>query len=81
MKICVRFFARARDLAGSETCVLDLPQPVCVADVRQAVLLAYPQLQPLAAQLLVAVNSEYAPDHTALSPESEVAMFPPVSGG
>lgn len=81
MTVTVRLFARARDLAGSPTVLVELPQPATVADLRAALLRAKPQLQPLAASLLVAVGAEYAADTAPISPGEEVAVFPPVSGG
>jgi molybdopterin converting factor small subunit len=81
MKISVRLFARARDLAGSPVVDLELSESATVADVRAALLQARPQLQPLAATLLVAVGSEYASDATVVPPGADVACFPPVSGG
>lgn len=81
MKISVRLFARARDLAGSPVVELELRDGATVADLRAALLESRPQLQPLAASLLVAVNSEYASDATVIERTAEVACFPPVSGG
>lgn len=81
MRIAVRLFARARDLAGGPVVELQLPDQATVADLRAALLLARPQLQPLSASLLVAIGSEYASDDAVVPPAAEVACFPPVSGG
>ncbi len=40
----------------------------------------YPALQSLSS-LAVAVDSEYAQDEDTLTPEQEIALIPPVSGG
>lgn len=40
----------------------------------------YPALQSLSS-LAVAVDSEYAQEDDALTPEQEIALIPPVSGG
>ncbi|WP_342646146.1 molybdopterin converting factor subunit 1 [Mucilaginibacter sp. CSA2-8R] len=40
----------------------------------------YPALQSLSS-MAVAVDSEYAQDEDALTPEQEIALIPPVSGG
>jgi molybdopterin converting factor subunit 1 len=81
MKIEVRLFARARDAVGAERVTLELPAEARVGDLRAALAADYPKLAPLAHTLLVAVGTEYADDRSAVSPDSEIACFPPVSGG
>lgn len=81
MNITVRLFARAKDLAGTDHCTLELSPAARVADLRSLMLSKFPALEPIAARLLVAVNSEYAHDQDVLTTDCEVAMFPPVSGG
>lgn len=81
MTITLRFFARARDLAGTDRAMLTLPEDVTVAAVRALLLERYPALASVAGQLLVAVNARYATDDAAVPPGAEVAVFPPVSGG
>ena len=81
MKINVRLFARARDLAGLDHVELDIPAEGCVSDVKRSLAARFPQVSPLVSSLLVAVGTDYADDRTVLSPGVEVACFPPVSGG
>ena len=81
MKLDVRLFARARDAAGAERITVDLPTGARVADLRTALAEQSPNLRPLAPCLLVAIGTDYADDSVALSPQSDVACFPPVSGG
>ena len=81
MKLNVRLFARARDAAGAERLTVELPADARVADLRAALAAQSPNLGALAPCLLVAVGTEYADDRTPLSPQSDVACFPPVSGG
>lgn len=81
MKLEVRLFARARDLAGKETVAVDLPDVACVADLRAALGKQFPGLQPLLASLHVAVGTEYADNDMQIDADSDVACFPPVSGG
>jgi molybdopterin converting factor subunit 1 len=81
MRITVRLFARARDLAGSERVELDIPAAGRVADLKQSLAARFPQVAPMVPGLLVAVGTEYADDRTPLSSGLEVACFPPVSGG
>jgi molybdopterin converting factor subunit 1 len=81
MKVVVRLFARAREAAGAGSLELEVPQPGSVADLRSALLRHCPALKGLASGLLFAVNSEFAADSTPVDAGSEIACFPPVSGG
>lgn len=81
MKVEVRLFARARDAAGGERVTVDLPSGARVGDLRAALATGYPKLARLAPSLLVAVGNEYAGDQAILEEQSEIACFPPVSGG
>ncbi len=81
MTITLRFFARARDLAGTDSGSMTLPEGATVATLRALLLERYPDLAPVSRQLLVAVNARYATDDSPIPPGAEVAVFPPVSGG
>ena len=81
MKVNVQFFARARDRAGPGRVELDVPAPARVAELKQSLGEKFPRVSPLLPNLLVAVGTDYADDRTELSPGSEIACFPPVSGG
>src|SRR5262245_60870781 len=81
MTITVQLFARARDLAGSGRVEVELPPAASVADLKESLARRFPQVSPLVPKLLVAVGTEYADDRTILEPGTEVACFPPVSGG
>lgn len=81
MKLDVKLFARAKDLAGAGTVQLELAEHAKVADLRKALAERIPALSSLAPKLLVAVGTEYADDGMTVNPALEVACFPPVSGG
>ena len=81
MKVEVKLFARARDLAGAPQVTLELPDSGSVRDLRSALAADFPQLSPLVPNLLIAVNSEYVGDADLLAAGAEIACFPPVSGG
>ena len=81
MKIVVRFFARARDLAGAETAALELAEGATVDNLRQLLATAYPRLAGLLERSALAVDAEFAAGSTVLRPGTEVALLPPVSGG
>ena len=81
MKVEVKLFARARDVAGAETVCVEVSDSAKVADLRAALVQKVPELEPLVSSLLVAVGNEYADDQTVLDTSNEIACFPPVSGG
>jgi molybdopterin converting factor subunit 1 len=81
MKVEVKLFARARDVAGADTVSVEVPDSAKVADLRAALALMFPELEPLVPNLLVAVDNQYADDETTLDDSTEIACFPPVSGG
>jgi len=81
MKLEVKLFARAKEIAGTGSVEVELPQESRVADVRVALCERCPDLAPLIGSLLIAVGADYATDGEAIDRESEIACFPPVSGG
>src|SRR4051812_41240419 len=74
VKISVRLFAGLRERAGSDRVELDLPDDARAADV-----LAAMGLEP--GQCIVALDREYAEADARVTPDHEVALIPPVSGG
>ena len=81
MKTVLKLFARARDLAGSPSMELDLPDSATAADLRAALGEQVPALQPILASLLIAVGNDYAVPTTRVAGRTDLAVFPPVSGG
>jgi molybdopterin converting factor subunit 1 len=81
MKVCVRLFARARDLAGQDTVHLEVAAPSTVGQLRRQLAAAIPALRTMLEHCGVAVGSEFANDAVVLPPKAEVAILPPVSGG
>lgn len=76
----VRFFARLRELAGTETDQLRSPIEMRAADVYEAMRTAHPSL-PLRESVRPAINMELADWDAYVSDGDEVAFIPPVSGG
>ncbi|MDA1013648.1 MAG: MoaD/ThiS family protein [Planctomycetota bacterium] len=81
MKLNVKLFARAKDVAGADTVEVELPDQSTVGELRQALTEQFPGLGPIAGSLLIAVGNDYADDFTPLVETLDVACFPPVSGG
>ena len=72
----MRLFAALRERAGSRSVELELPDDAVVGDVWNE--LGFGD-EPDG--LLYAVNRDYAEKSTRISPDDEVALIPPVSGG
>ncbi len=81
MQIHVRLFARARDLAGTDSLEMTLPDGCSVGEAKKLILSQTPELAKLMPQLLIAVDGHYASDQTPLKDGCELACFPAVSGG
>ena len=77
MAITVKYFASLRERMGRGEDRLHPPLPATVEEVWERV----GGLEPLAGNLLVAVNLEYAEADHAVADGDEVAFFPPVTGG
>jgi molybdopterin converting factor small subunit len=78
MRVTVQLFAAARELAGGRELVVDA---ATVGEARRRLVEACPQLAPLAARSLMALNAEYADDAAVVSTGDKLALIPPVSGG
>jgi molybdopterin synthase sulfur carrier subunit len=81
VKVSVRLFAAARELAGTERVTLELSPGTTVEGLKEHLGETLPQLVPLLPQLLVAINGVYAVPEMLIPENAEVACFPPVSGG
>jgi molybdopterin converting factor subunit 1 len=81
MKISVRLFARARDLAGTDVLALDLPEGSTVTELKKQLAVHCPTLIGLLERSALAVNDEFAGDGLILPRGAEIALLPPVSGG
>lgn len=79
------FFAKARELVGrSETRLSVRSSDIVTGEaLKRTVLMAFPNLMPISASVIVALNQEYITDgDTVLLRENdEVAIIPPISGG
>ena len=81
MRLRVHLFARAKDIVGTSSVLLDLPEGVTVGQLRQRLAAAQPALASLLERSALAVNDEFAEDKATLPVGAEVALLPPVSGG
>ena len=81
MQVRVKLFALAKQLANGDNLFVAVPATATVRDVRRGLAEACPALAGLMPQMLIAVDAEYANDATPVTPASEIACIPPVSGG
>lgn len=81
MKVRVKLFAAAKELAGRDDVEIDVPTGATIADARHAVVATVPALEQIVSHSLWAVGTEYVHNNTQLTESSEVALIPPVSGG
>lgn len=81
MRLTVKLFAAARELAGCGELQVELPADADVAALRATLCATAPALAELARRSLIAVNEEYANDATRLTSDDVAALIPPVSGG
>jgi len=81
MILDLKLFAKAKDLAGTDSLAVELPEGATVGDLRTQLHELYPAMSPFIHNLLISVGTDYAQDSQPLSPNVEVACFPPVSGG
>jgi molybdopterin converting factor small subunit len=81
MKVRVKLFAVAKELAARDALTVDVPENATIADVRQGLINAVPALSKILPHSLWAIGTEYVTSHTVVTENSDVAMIPPVSGG
>lgn len=81
MTVQVRLFARYRELAGTGSLQLDVPDKSTALDVFDHVARRFPEMQPMRASTLMAIEAEYVRPETELSEGEELVLMPPVSGG
>lgn len=81
MKVRVKLFAVAKELAGRDELVVDLPAGSSVSVLRNETLRLAPALAQIMPHALWAVGAEYAGNDTIVTEKTEVALIPPVSGG
>jgi molybdopterin converting factor subunit 1 len=81
MKVRVKLFAVAKELAGRDELRVELPWGATIKDLRTTITAVSPALAHIVPHAMWAVGAEYANDNTTLNEKSEIALIPPVSGG
>ena len=80
MKVNVLAFGIAKDIFGSSSIAVELPENGTTQSLKQSLEERYPRLKHIVSYM-VAVNNEYATDESLLTEGDEIAIIPPVSGG
>ena len=80
MKIKISYFGQFRDITGLTEEEIETKDGVTVVELRDQIREKYPRIAAKR-EVLVAVNSSFAPLDTVIKTEDKVAFFPPVSGG
>lgn len=80
-EFAVRLFAAARQLLNRDTLVVQLSPPLTAEHLLAQMAADQPAIASLVHRCRLAVNSEYASRHQAITPNDAIALIPPVSGG
>lgn len=75
----LKTFGIAREILGAREVSLK-SNAETVGMLRTELIHTYPSLGGLGS-IMIAVNRQYAQDDNAISPDDEIAILPPVSGG
>lgn len=81
MKITLRLFSVARDLAGFREQTMEIPAGSCAANILEILQERNPKFSEWQNAIRIAVNQEYVPNDHPLRDGDDVAVIPPVSGG
>ena len=81
MAIRVLFLGPAKDIAKTDSAVLDLRSGATVGEARHALTERFPRLSAGLTKMRLAVNQEFVADAVILRAGDELAVVPPVSGG
>ena len=81
MKVHVQFFSRLRDLAGTSSTDLEVPEGAAAGDLLKILYTKTPALRDWDKSILLAAGVEFVEREYALKPGDEISIMPPVQGG
>lgn len=81
MRVQVRYFAAVREAVGRSDEPLEVPEGSSIAALHTLLESRHPALVRHRPGLRFAVGERFAPPETPLTPDAQVALIPPVSGG
>lgn len=77
----ILFFAKLKELIGTSQIKFDIDKGSNIQDLKNRLVVKYPQLEDFLPIMLVSINQNFAFDTDMIPENAEVACFPPVSGG
>jgi len=81
MKFKILLFAHLREIFGSPEIELEFSSEITGTDILNQLETLKPEISTQRKYLKISVNGEYATLDQPITSGSEVAVFPPVSGG
>lgn len=80
MTIHILAFGVARDILDGSSIEIETADGISIADLKETLTATFPEFSQLR-HFSIAVNQAYQADDFQISPEDEVVIIPPVSGG
>jgi len=77
----ILYFAQARRITGLPQETIAVTGPLSTYDLWDMLINRHPELATLRGSSRLARNDEFIPSDATLSPDDEIAIIPPVSGG
>ena len=81
IQLTILFFAKLKELIGASEIKLYVEKGLTIQDLKNRLVLEYPQLKDYLPIMLVSINQNFAFDSETIFENAEIACFPPVSGG
>ena len=81
MQLDVLLFAAAREAAGTDRLQIAVGESANAAEVFSTLSERSPELAALLPSCRLAVDGHYVAGDAVITPDSEIALIPPVSGG
>lgn len=81
MNVCVQFYSRLRELAGSSEMDLNVPEGAKVADLLEILYDRVPALRDWDKSILVAAGVEFVQREYQMKSGEQISIMPPVQGG
>ena len=77
----ILFFATLKEVVGKTEIEIEFEKGKTISELKNRLVLEYPQLTDYLPIILVAINQNFAFDSDEILENAEIAFFPPVSGG
>jgi molybdopterin converting factor subunit 1 len=81
MHIQVKLFALLREIAGTDTVALEVPEAANTAQALHELSQRHPALQPYLENVRLAIKMDFVDETASLAENDELHLIPPVSGG